>query len=150
MCTATSSTVYKDSYFTLLYLEKYPPLSCDSHYLCYLSLSETLIKTLSVLSVPYQDPYQDPTITSSHPYPLLISCFQYNGVAEKANGIISNRATSLLHESKLPPTFWARAVAAVSYTHNRMPTSALPNSVPHTAFYGSKPDVSLLRVFGST
>src|SRR5215469_3409741 len=48
-----------------------------------------------------------------------------NGVAERAVGIISNRATSLLHESKLPPSFWSRAVATVVHTHNRMPTSAL-------------------------
>ena len=72
-----------------------------------------------------------------------------NGVAERAIGVISNRATSLLHESKLPPSFWSRAVATVVHTHNRLPTSSLPNSTPHFALFGSKPDVSRFRVFGS-
>jgi len=72
-----------------------------------------------------------------------------NGIAERANGIIANRATSLLYESKLPPSFWKHAVANVCYTHNRMPTSPLPNSTPYETLYGKKPDVSHLRVFGS-
>ncbi len=72
-----------------------------------------------------------------------------NGVAERSIGIQSNRATSLLHESKLPPSFWARAVSTVVHTHNRMTTSSLPNSTPYQSLFGTKPDVSLLRVFGS-
>jgi hypothetical protein len=72
-----------------------------------------------------------------------------NGIAERANGIIANRTTSLLHEAKLPPSFWSKAVATVCYTHNRMPTSPLPNSTPYEALYKTKPDVSLLRVFDS-
>ena len=32
-----------------------------------------------------------------------------NGVAERANQSISNHVTSLLYESKLPPSFWSRA-----------------------------------------
>ena len=67
-----------------------------------------------------------------------------NGVAERAIGVISNRATSLLHESHLPPSFWPKAVSAVIHTHNRMPTSVLPNSTPFTALFNKKPDVSLL------
>jgi len=72
-----------------------------------------------------------------------------NGVAERAIGTISNHATSLLHESKLPPSFWSRAVTTVVHTHNRMSTSALSHSTPHFALFGKKPDVSMLRVFGS-
>jgi Reverse transcriptase (RNA-dependent DNA polymerase)/gag-polypeptide of LTR copia-type/GAG-pre-integrase domain len=72
-----------------------------------------------------------------------------NGIAERANGIIANRATSLLYESKLPPSFWKHAVAVVCHTHNRMPTSPLPTSTPHETLFGNKPDVSHLRVFGS-
>ena len=72
-----------------------------------------------------------------------------NGVAERAIGVISNRATSLLYESRLPPSFWAKAVSVVVHTHNRMPTSSVPHSTPFTSMYGTKPDVSLFRVFGS-
>jgi transposase InsO family protein len=72
-----------------------------------------------------------------------------NGIAERANRIIADRATSLLHESKLPPSFWDRAVAAVVYTHNRTPTSTFPHTTPHKQMFGEDPDVSLIRVFGS-
>ena len=72
-----------------------------------------------------------------------------NGIAERAIGVLSNRATSLLHESHLPPSFWPKAVATVVHTHNRMPTSALHDSTPFSALFNKKPDVSLLRVFGS-
>src|SRR6201996_6990884 len=133
--------------------------SCDSHYLC-----PPFVSSICVLHLcPHLCPHLCFPICDlpPHPHCLTADCGiqrrhtmrkepHSNGVAEKANGIIFNRATSLLTESKLPPSFWARAVAAVSYTHNRMPTSALHNCVPNTAFYGTKPDVSLLRVFGST
>ena len=60
-----------------------------------------------------------------------------------------SHCTSLLHESHLPPSFWPKAVATVVHTHNRMPTSALHESTPFSALFNKKPDVSLLRVFGS-
>jgi hypothetical protein len=72
-----------------------------------------------------------------------------NGVAERTNGVMSNRATSILYESKLPPSFWAKAVSTVVHTHNRSLTSSVPNSTSHEALLGIKPDVSMLRVFGS-
>ena len=66
-----------------------------------------------------------------------------NGIAERAIGVLSNRATSLLHESHLPSSFWPKAVATVIHTHNRMPTSALHESTPFSALFNKKPDVSL-------
>ena len=73
-----------------------------------------------------------------------------NGKAERAMRSISDDATAILFESNLPPSFWSRAVAAVNWKHNRTPCSSNPNhGIPHTLFYGRRPDLSLARVFGS-
>ena len=73
-----------------------------------------------------------------------------NGKAERAMRSISDDATSILYESNLPPMFWARAVAAVNWKHNRTPCSSNPDhGIPFTLFYGRRPDISLARVFGS-
>ena len=55
----------------------------------------------------------------------------------------------MLNESKLSHNFWDYALNALVYVRNRSPTSANTNScTPFEKFYGHKPDVSNLRVFG--
>ena len=73
---------------------------------------------------------------------------QQNGTAERYNGTIQNIARSLLLESKLASSFWPYAFSCASYLRNMLPTSG--GATPHTLFFGIKPDVSLLRVFGAT
>lgn len=70
-----------------------------------------------------------------------------NGVAECANLDISNSASTLLNEAKLPMTFWPEAVSTCVHTFNRLHTSALfPGKTPYSKWYGKKPDVSYFRV----
>ena len=57
---------------------------------------------------------------------------------------------SMLLDAKLPQAFWAEAVSTAAYLRNRSPTSALENMTPHQAWYGRKPGVEQLRVFGIT
>ncbi|EJD51552.1 hypothetical protein AURDEDRAFT_23077, partial [Auricularia subglabra TFB-10046 SS5] len=58
--------------------------------------------------------------------------------------------TAMLTEAALPAAFWPYAVEAYTYVHNRTCTSALePTKTPFEIWYGRKPDVSHLRVFGS-
>jgi transposase InsO family protein len=71
-----------------------------------------------------------------------------NGVAERANEDIAAGATALLVQAKLPPSFWALAVAAYIHTKNRSPSSALHGETPYFAWKKKKPDVSYFRVFG--
>src|SRR5215510_3977976 len=71
-----------------------------------------------------------------------------NGVAERANRTFAEGATSLLAESHLPASFWGYAVTTLVYVRNRSSTSALNGNVPYSCFFGKKPDVSHLRVFG--
>ena len=72
-----------------------------------------------------------------------------NGVAEHANRTLQEGITAMLNESKLSHNFWDYALNALVYVRNRSPTSANTNScTPFEKFYGHKPDVSNLRVFG--
>ncbi len=73
-----------------------------------------------------------------------------NGVAERANRTIGEGVTAILKESRLPPSFWGYALNAFVYAHVRSPTVAiLTKQTPSELWHSEKPDVSLLRIFGS-
>ena len=73
---------------------------------------------------------------------------QQNGVAERANRTMEQGIISMLHQAGLPLSFWAEALAAFIHVWNKTPTSAVPGKTPHQTFYGTKPDISMLRVWG--
>ena len=73
---------------------------------------------------------------------------QQNGVAERMNRTLLETARSMLHHAKKPLDLWAEAVSTASYTRNRSPTAALKGVTPYELWYGKKPDVSILKVFG--
>ena len=54
----------------------------------------------------------------------------------------------MLADSRLPQRFWAEALSTAAYMINRSPTKALDDKTPFEAWYGKKPNVSHLRVFG--
>ena len=72
---------------------------------------------------------------------------QQNGNAERFNGHVAGIARSLLIESKLAKFFWPYAFTCAAFLKNRQPTQG--GATPHFLFFGVKPDVSFLRVFGS-
>ena len=49
----------------------------------------------------------------------------------------------------MPLNFWAEAVNTAVYLHKRSPTIALTDSTPYERWFGQKPDVSNLKIFGS-
>ena len=55
---------------------------------------------------------------------------------------------SILADSRLPHKFWAEALSTAAYLINRSPTKTLDGKTPFQAWYGKKPNVSHLRVFG--
>ena len=73
-----------------------------------------------------------------------------NGVAERMNETLAEGVTAILKESDLPASFWSHAVLSMMHTRNYSPTRALKDEVPFIKFFGQKPDVSYLRVFGCT
>ncbi len=75
---------------------------------------------------------------------------QQNGVAERANRTIEEGIISMLHESGMPPSFWGEAMASFIHVSNRVTITSLQQATPYEAFYGSKPDLSHLCVWGCT
>ena len=75
---------------------------------------------------------------------------QQNGVAERANRLLSEHLTTMLDESGLPNTFWGEALAALVHVWNRCPTDAIKNATPYKLWNRIKPDVSHLQVWGCT
>ena len=69
---------------------------------------------------------------------------QQNGVAERMNRTINERARSMRLHSGLPQTFWADAV----YLINRDPSVPLEFRLPEEVWRGKEVQLSHLKVFG--
>lgn len=56
----------------------------------------------------------------------------------------------MLLDAKFPKKFWAEAVSVSTavYLRNHCPTKAVKSKTPYEAWYGQKPKVDHLRVFG--
>ena len=72
---------------------------------------------------------------------------EQNGLAERMNRTIVERARSALIAAGLPKMFWAEAVSTVAYLINRSPTRG-HGRTPEEIWSGQKPDLSHLKVFG--
>jgi len=75
-------------------------------------------------------------------------CPQQNGHAERLNRTLCEKGRSLLIEGNLPKEMWNEAIQTAAYLLNRSYTTALNNVTPAELWFGSKPDISNLRVFG--
>ena len=74
---------------------------------------------------------------------------EQNGVAERHNRIFVERTKAMLLEAELPIELWGEAIVTANYVRNRSPIAGCTKT-PFEVFYGKKPDVSHLRVFGCT
>lgn len=74
---------------------------------------------------------------------------EHNGVAERLNRTLLERARAILHASGLPKNLWAEAVRHVNFLKNRVSTRALAGKTPYEALKGSKPNVSTFAQWGS-
>ena len=74
---------------------------------------------------------------------------EQNGVAERMNRTLMETARSMISHAGLPDYYWAEAVATAAYLRNRVSTSAFhEKATPYERWYGRKPDLSHLKVFG--
>lgn len=72
-----------------------------------------------------------------------------NGVAERLNRTVLDKGRCLMLGCSLNKTFWIEAVNTAVYLLNRSPTRALDQGkVPAELWYGVRPNLSKLRVFG--
>jgi len=69
---------------------------------------------------------------------------QQNGVAERANRLLSEQITATLDESGLAKAFWGDCLASLVHVWNRCPTEAVKDATPYELWHGCKPDVSHL------
>ena len=75
---------------------------------------------------------------------------EQNGVAERLNRTLLEKARCMLIDAGLPKIFWAEAVNTANYIKNRSPTAALKDKTPYEIWRGRVPCLSHLRVFGCT
>lgn len=73
---------------------------------------------------------------------------QQNGVAERMNRTLIEKAKCLLFDADLPKTYWAEATSMAAYLINRTISSS-HGKVPNELFYNQKVDISNLKIFGS-
>ncbi|GJS08467.1 putative ribonuclease H-like domain-containing protein [Tanacetum coccineum] len=73
---------------------------------------------------------------------------QQNGVAERRNRTLIEAARTMLADSKLPTTFWAKAVNTACYIQNRVLVVKPHNKTPYELFHDRTPTLSFMRPFG--
>ena len=72
---------------------------------------------------------------------------EQNGVAERMNRTLQEMAIAQISHAGLSNQFWAEAVRTAAFIRNRMPVSLL-NVTPFERWYGKKPNLKNMKVFG--
>jgi len=76
---------------------------------------------------------------------------QQNGVAERLNRVLVEKARTMMRHKDVDQDLWADAIKTAVYIKNRVTSRALPvGKTPFELWTGNKPNVSHMRVFGST
>ncbi|KAJ4710294.1 Retrovirus-related Pol polyprotein from transposon TNT 1-94 [Melia azedarach] len=75
---------------------------------------------------------------------------QQNGVAERMNQTLLERARCMLSNAELTRRFWAEAVSTACYLINRGPHTGINLKNPFEVWSGKPADYSNLRAFGCT
>lgn len=73
---------------------------------------------------------------------------QSNGVVERRNRTLTEKARTLLIESGLSKKFWAEAYSTATYVYNSTTPIPPEGKTPMELWTGRKPSVSHMRVFG--
>ncbi|MBW0534709.1 hypothetical protein O181_074424 [Austropuccinia psidii MF-1] len=73
---------------------------------------------------------------------------EHNGVAERANRTIVDKARCLLLMSKLPSQYWAEAINTATYLTNIIPIPSKNNLSPFQLWTKNAPKIKKIRTFG--
>lgn len=73
---------------------------------------------------------------------------QQNGLAERMNRTLVEKARCMLFGAKLDKSFWAESISTAAYLTNRSPNRNLEMKTPEEIWSGKIPDLSHLKVFG--
>lgn len=74
---------------------------------------------------------------------------QQNGLSERMNRSLVEKARCLMFDAGLPKKFWAEAVNTSLYLRNRSVVAGLNNRSPYEVWTQKKPNLSHIRIFGS-
>jgi len=72
---------------------------------------------------------------------------EMNSPAENVIKYIVQRASAMLHTTNIPEGFWPEAVRVSTYLQNHSPYKAI-GMTPYEAWFGKKPNLSHIRIFG--
>jgi hypothetical protein len=73
---------------------------------------------------------------------------EQNGSAERLNKDLQEKGRAMLEDLGPAEELWAEAMVTANYTRNQLP-SRVHGKTPWEKFFGEKPDVSHMRVFGA-
>ena len=74
---------------------------------------------------------------------------EQNGITERMNRTLVESARAMIAHAGLPNSYCTEAIATAAYIRNRTPTTAIKENVtPYEKWYGRKPIVTHLKVFG--
>ena len=71
-----------------------------------------------------------------------------NGVSERKNRTLLEKARSMFLEAHTPQFLWAEAVGTANYVTNRSPTCANIGVLPYQRLFKKRPQLHHLRAFG--
>jgi hypothetical protein len=80
--------------------------------------------------------------------PIPYAYYQIS-VIERTNRTIDLMIRVLLIDTQLPEYLWPELFDTVLYLKNRSPNKAVRDMTPYEALYGSKPNLSHLKIIGS-
>ena len=83
----------------------------------------------------------------------LLTCPPYvhelNGVAERYNRSAMDIGRCLMREVKIDRRYWPEIMKSVAYLKNRTIANTSENKTPYEIFFGIKPNVKNLKIYGS-
>ena len=74
---------------------------------------------------------------------------ELNGVAERYNRSVMDTARCLLKEADVSRMYWPEIIKAAAYLKNRTLANTLVEKTPYEIFFGEKPDIKYLKIYGS-
>lgn len=74
---------------------------------------------------------------------------ELNGIAERYNRSAMDMGRCLMKEAKINKMYWPEIMKTVAYLKNRTIANTLENKTPYEIFFGEKPNVKNLKIYGS-
>ena len=74
---------------------------------------------------------------------------EMNGLAERMNRTILEKAKCMCAHADVPRSLWAEARSTAAYVYNRLPNAPLRGKSPYEVWHSRKPDLSNVRVLAA-